>query len=44
MIYINEKFFTETKNDKYVIHDNKIYRQTNISKSLQTRYELVNNL
>ena len=40
MIYLNGKFFTEIKNENYIIHDNKIYRQTNTPKSLKTRYQL----
>ena len=43
MIYLNEKFFTEIKNEIYIIHNNKIYRQTSFPKSLKTRYELINN-
>ena len=42
MIYLNENFFTEVKNNKYIIHDNKIYRETQIPKSLKTRYEIIN--
>ena len=34
MIYLNEKFFTEIKNEKYIIHNNnKIYRLTNTPKN-----------
>ena len=43
MIYLNEKFYTEVKNENYIIHNNKIYRLTNTPKSLKTRYELINN-
>ena len=35
MIYLNENFFTEVKNNKYIIHDNKIYREIQIPKSLK---------
>ena len=43
MIYLNEKFFTEIKNENYIIHNNKIYRLTNTPKSLKTRYQIINN-
>ena len=43
MIYLNEKLFTEIKNENYIIHNNKIYRQTNIPKNLKSRYEIINN-
>ena len=43
MIYLNEKIYTEIKNEKYIVHDNKIYKLTNTPKSLKTRYQLVNN-
>ena len=43
MIYLNENFFTEVKNNKYIIHNNKIYRLTNIPKNLKSRYEIINN-
>ena len=43
MIYLNEKFYTEVKSDKYIIHNNKIYRLSNTPKSLKTQYELINN-
>ena len=31
MIYINDKFYKEIKSDKYIIHNNKIYRLTEYS-------------
>ena len=43
MIYLNEKFYTEIKNENYIIYNNNIYRQTNIPKNLKSRYELINN-
>ena len=43
MIYLNEKFFTEIKNENYIIHNNKIYRLKNTPKSLKTRYLIINN-
>ena len=43
MMYLNEKFYTEIKNDKYLNHNNKIYRLTNTPKSLKTRYQIINN-
>ena len=43
MIYLNEKFYTEVKSDKYNIHIKKIYRLTNTPKSSKTQYELNNN-
>ena len=43
MIYLNEKFFTEIKNENYIIHNNKIYRLTNTPKTLKTRYQLIHN-
>ena len=43
MIYINDKFYTEIKNENYIIYDNKIYKLTNTPKSLTTRYQLDNN-
>ena len=43
MLYLNDKYFTEVKNEKYIIHNNKIYQQTQTSKSLKTGYEIINN-
>ena len=37
--YLNNKFYSEVKNDKYIIHDYKIFRETVIPKSLKTQYE-----
>ena len=42
MKYLNDKFYTECKNDKYIIHENKIYRETAAPKSLKTKYEAMN--
>ena len=43
MTYLNQKINTEMKNEKYIIHNNKIYRSTNTPKSLKTHFELINN-
>ena len=43
MKYLNNKFYTECSNDKY-IHENKIFRETVAPKSLKTRYEAINNV
>ena len=43
MIYLNENFYTEIKIENYIIHNNKIYRQTNFPKNLKSRYEIINN-
>ena len=43
MKYLNNKFYTEYTNDKYIIHENKIYRETVAPKSLKTKYEAMNN-
>ena len=42
MKYINNKFYTEVNNQKYIINDNKIYRETVAPKSVKTRYEVMN--
>ena len=42
MKYLNNKFYTEVKNDKYIINDGKIYRETIAPKSLKTKYEIMN--
>ena len=39
MKYLNNKFYTEVNNDKYIINDGKIYRETVAPKSIKTRYE-----
>ena len=44
MKYLNNKFYTEVNNDKYIINDGKIYRETVPPKSLKTRYEIMNNI
>ena len=44
MKYLNNIFYTECSNDKYIIHENKIFRETNAPKSLKTRYEAINNV
>ena len=44
MKYLNNKFYTEYTNDKYIIHENKIFRETVTPKSLKTRYEDINNV
>ena len=43
MKYLNNKFYTEYTNDKYIIHENKIFRETVAPKSLKTKYEAMNN-
>ena len=37
MIYLNENFYTEVRNDKYIIHDKKK------TLSPKTQYKLINN-
>ena len=37
MKYLNNKFYTECKNDKYIIQEGKIFRETVVPKSLKTR-------
>ena len=44
MKYLNNKFYTERSNDKYIIHENKIFRETVAPKSLKTRYKAINNV
>ena len=39
--YLNNKFYSEVKNEKYIIHDGKIFRETVIPKSLKTQYEAI---
>ena len=41
--YLNDKFYTEVKNEKYVIHEGKIFRET-FPKSLKTQYELIHDM
>ena len=43
MIYLNENFYPDIKNENYIIHNNKIYRLKNIPKNLKSRYEIINN-
>ena len=38
--YLNNKFYSEVKNEKYIIHEGKIFRET-VPKSLKTQYELI---
>ena len=42
MKYLNNKFYTEVNNPKYIINDGKILRETTEPKSLKTKYELMN--
>ena len=42
MKYLNNKFYTEVNNDKYIINDGKIFRETVAPKSLKTKYEVMN--
>ena len=39
MKYINNKFYTEVNNSKYIINDGKILREISPPKSLKTKYE-----
>ena len=41
MKYINNKFYTEVNNPKYIINENKILRETSSPKSLKTKYEVM---
>ena len=38
--YLNNKFYSEVKNEKYIIHDGKIFRET-FPKSMKTQYETI---
>ena len=38
--YLNNKFYSEVKNEKYIIHEGKIFRET-VPKSLKTQYETI---
>ncbi len=40
--YINNRFYTEVKNEKYIIQDGKFLRETVTPKSIRTRYEVIN--
>ena len=42
MKYLNNKFYTEVNNPKYIINDGQILRETTEPKSLTTKYELMN--
>ena len=42
MKYLNNKFYTYCSNDKYIVHENKIFRETVAPKSLKTLYEAIN--
>ena len=42
MKYINNKFYTEVNNPKYIINDGKILRETSPPKSLKSKYEVMN--
>ena len=44
MKHLNNKFYTECTNDKYIIHEGKIFRETVAPKSLKTRYEAINDV
>ena len=44
MKYLNNKFYSEGTNIKYIIHEGKIFRETVAPKSLKTRYEVINNV
>ena len=43
MKYINNKFYIELKNEKYIIYDGKIIFKTKMPKTLKTRYEFMFN-
>ena len=42
MKYVNNKFYTEVDNPKYIINDGIILRETTTPKSLKTKYEIMN--
>ena len=42
MKYLNNKFYTEVNNPKYIINDGQILRETTEPKSLKTKYEHLN--
>ena len=44
MKYLNNKFYTDCKNDKDIIQEDKIFRETVAPRSLKTRYEATNNV
>ena len=37
MKYLNNKFYTEVNNDKHILNDGKIYRETIAPKSFKTK-------
>ena len=39
---MNNKFYTEVNNPKYIINDGKILRETSPPKSLKSKYEVMN--
>ena len=43
MKYINNKFYKELENEKYIIHDGKIMFETKTPKSVKTRFEVIFN-
>ena len=44
MKYINNKFYQELENEKCIIPDGRIMLETNMTKSLKTRYEVMFNI
>ena len=42
MKYINNNFYTEVNNSKYIINDGKVLRETSLPKSLKSKYEVKN--
>ena len=44
MEYLNNKFYKEFENEKYIIHDGKNMFATKMPKSLKTRYEVMFNI
>ena len=42
MKYINNKFYTEVNNPKYIINDGKVPRETSPPKSLKSKFEVMN--
>ena len=44
MKYLNNNFYTECKNDKNIIQEGKVFRETVAPKSLKTRNEAISNV
>ena len=41
MKYINDKFYIEVNNPKYIINDRTILRETTVPKSSKTKFEIL---